>query len=156
MTNAHVQGVVVDTMVISWLFDDRRNPLADRYRALIGSQSVLLEFHTVMELRFGALRAGWGELRRRRLERRIAELTVVQPDDETIAEYADLRLSCQQVGHAWATSSTTATDGSPPPRSASNSRSSPTTGSSTTHLGSNSSPPSTISSATTPTRIRSR
>jgi predicted nucleic acid-binding protein len=68
--------VVVDTMVISWLFDERPNLLADRYRGLIGSARVLLAFQTVMELRFGALRAGWGELRRRRLERGIAELTV--------------------------------------------------------------------------------
>ncbi len=79
MTDAQVSGVVVDTMVISWLFDDRPNSLADCYRVLIGIRAVLLAFHTVMELRYGALRAGWGELRRRRLERRIAELTVISP-----------------------------------------------------------------------------
>jgi len=53
-----------------------------------------------MELRFGAIRAGWGELRRRRLERRIAELTVLQPDDEMIEICAQLRAECQRVGHA--------------------------------------------------------
>jgi predicted nucleic acid-binding protein len=53
-----------------------------------------------MELRFGALRAGWGELRRRRLERRIAEIAVVQPDSEMITVCAELRLQCQQAGHA--------------------------------------------------------
>jgi hypothetical protein len=45
-------------MVISWLFEDRPNPLAARYRELIGSEPVVLAFQTVMELRFGALRAG--------------------------------------------------------------------------------------------------
>jgi tRNA(fMet)-specific endonuclease VapC len=95
MTNAQDQGVVVDTMVISWLFDDRPNPLADEHRDLIDTRPVLLAFHTVMELRFGALRAGWGELRRRRLERRIAELTVVQPDDEMVTVCANLRMRCQ-------------------------------------------------------------
>lgn len=100
MTNAQPRGVVLDTMVISWLLDDRPNLLADRYRELIGLNPVLLAFHTVMELRYGALRAGWGELRRRRLERRIAELTVVQPDDEMITVCADLRMQCQEVGHA--------------------------------------------------------
>jgi predicted nucleic acid-binding protein len=44
-----------------------------------------------MELRYGALRAGWGELRRRRLERGIAELTVVQPDNKMITVCAELR-----------------------------------------------------------------
>lgn len=93
-------GVVVDTMVISWLFEDRPNTLADRYRDLIGRQPVLLAFQTVMELRYGALRAGWGELRRRRLERRVAELAVVQPDNENVSVCSELRFRCQQSGHA--------------------------------------------------------
>lgn len=100
MSDAPREGVVVDTMVISWLFDDRPNPLAERYRALIGPAPVLLAFHTVMELRFGAMRAGWGELRRVRLERRIAALTVVQPDDDMITVCAQLRIDCQRIGHA--------------------------------------------------------
>lgn len=87
-------------MVISWLFEDRPNPRADRYREPIGSEPVVLAFQTVMELRFGALRARWGELRRRRLERRIAEIAVVQPDDEMITACAELRMRCQQTGHA--------------------------------------------------------
>ena len=68
MIDARPAGVVVDTMVISWLLDDRPNPVADRYRVLIDTRPVLLALQTVMELRYGALRAGWGELRRRRLE----------------------------------------------------------------------------------------
>jgi len=99
MTDARPVGVVVDTMVISWLFDQRPNPVADRYRALIETMPVLLAFQTVMELRYGALHAGWGELRRRRLERRIAELTVAQPDDEMISVCAELRQGCRQIGH---------------------------------------------------------
>jgi predicted nucleic acid-binding protein len=98
-TGAPRPGVVVDTMVISGLFDDRANHLADQYRVLIGDTPVLLAFHTVMELRFGAMRAAWGELRYRRLERRIAELNVVQPDDEMITVCAALRADCQRIGH---------------------------------------------------------
>lgn len=60
MSDARAAGVVVDTMVISWLFDDRPNTLAESYRELIGSEPVVLAFQTVMELRFGALRAGSG------------------------------------------------------------------------------------------------
>lgn len=44
MTDALPSGVVVDTMVISWLFEDRSSPLADRYRELIGRLPVLLAF----------------------------------------------------------------------------------------------------------------
>ena len=57
MTDAVPSGVVVDTMVVSWLFDDRGNPLDDDYRELIATRPVLLAFPTVMELRFGARRA---------------------------------------------------------------------------------------------------
>jgi predicted nucleic acid-binding protein len=100
MTSAPSAGVVVDTMVISWLLDERPNPLAERYRDLIGPAPVLLAFQTVMELRFGAIRAGWGEFRRRRLERRIAELAVLQPDDLMVLICAQLRANCTRVGHA--------------------------------------------------------
>jgi len=100
MTSARREGVVVDTMVISWLFDDRPNPRAERYRTLIGDRPVVLAFQTVMELRHGVLRAGWGELRRIRLERAIAQLSVVQPDDEMITACAELRHQCMRIGHA--------------------------------------------------------
>jgi len=75
------------------LFDERPNPVADQYRVLIAERRLFLAFHTVMELRFGAIRAGWGELRRRRLEWRIAELSIVQPDDEMITVCASAELT---------------------------------------------------------------
>ena len=102
MTGGSAAGVVVDTMVISWLLDDRPEDLAGQYRDLIGTARMLLAFQTLMELRYGALRAGWGELRRRRLERQIAQLTVVQPDDATITACAELRQRCRQAGHGLA------------------------------------------------------
>lgn len=102
MTSPSSAGVVVDTMVISWFFEEHPDELAQRYRDLIGSRPVLLAFQTVMELRYGALRANWGDLRRRRLERRIAELVVVQPDDEMVLACAQLRQNCRLAGHALA------------------------------------------------------
>jgi predicted nucleic acid-binding protein len=77
MSDAPVSGVVVDTIVISWLFADEPDLLAQRYRSRTGQRPVLLSFQTVMELRFGALRANWGELRRRRLDRDIVQLSIV-------------------------------------------------------------------------------
>lgn len=46
--------------------------------------------------------AGWGELRRQRLERRVGRLTVVQPDDATVTACAELRQRCRLTGHALA------------------------------------------------------
>lgn len=62
MTVVPPVGVVVDAMVISWLFDDRPSRLADGYRALIGATPVLIAFQIVMELRSGAMRLGGANL----------------------------------------------------------------------------------------------
>jgi len=51
-------------------------------------------------MRYGALKAGWGELRRRGLERDLTRFTIVQPDDRLIQVCAELRASCEQAGHA--------------------------------------------------------
>lgn len=99
MSTAHPAGVVVDTMVISWFFEDRGDPRSTAYRELAGESPVVLSFQTVLELRFGALRAGWGELRTRRLERRVSELAIVQPDDAMITVCAQLLNGCREVGH---------------------------------------------------------
>jgi len=61
--------VVVDTDVASWLLGAR--PIAARLRRLDASSATVREscrFVTVTELRYGARRAGWAEIRRRQLE----------------------------------------------------------------------------------------
>ena len=87
-------------MVISCLFDERPNPLAELYRILIGPAPVVSALKAVMELRFRAVPAGWGELRRHQLERRVAQLTVLQPDDKMVRICAQLRADCARAGHA--------------------------------------------------------
>jgi len=55
--------VVIDTDVASWLLDPRPSPHAEEARRVIGERSRVVSFVTVTELRYGALRANWGELR---------------------------------------------------------------------------------------------
>jgi predicted nucleic acid-binding protein len=94
-------AAVVDTMVVSALVDpDRTSIAAAEYRALIGARPIVVSFITVAELRYGALKARWGELRRRALERDLAQLVVVQPDDELVKVFAELRARCEFDGHA--------------------------------------------------------
>jgi predicted nucleic acid-binding protein len=100
VTDARRAGIVVDTMVISWLIEPDRSPLADPYRQLIGERSAVVVFQTVMELRFGALNARWGELRRRRMERNLARLTLIEADDEMATVCATLRHRSVRTGHA--------------------------------------------------------
>ena len=59
MIDARGSGVV-DTMVISWLFDERPNPLAERYRGLVGAQPVFIR--TVVCHQGACVSAMWSEL----------------------------------------------------------------------------------------------
>ena len=94
-------SVVVDTMVVSALVNAGRDPgTAARWRAAIDGRSIVVSFVTVTELRFGAIKAGWGEIRRRGLERVLAQLVVVQPDDDLMRACAQLRANSWASGHA--------------------------------------------------------
>lgn len=91
--------VVVDTMVVSAMVNAHRDrATAAGYRQLVGGRSVVISFVTVTEMRYGSLKAGWGELRRRGLERTLSRLVVVQPDDELITVCAELRDRCERRG----------------------------------------------------------
>jgi predicted nucleic acid-binding protein len=93
--------VVVDTMVVSALVNERRDPVtAAEHRELIDGRSVVISFVTVTEMRYGALKANWGELRRRELERTLSRLVAVQPDDALMTRCAELRYRCERDGVA--------------------------------------------------------
>jgi len=88
-------------MVMSALVNSARDPgLAGEYRSLVAGRPVLISFVTVTELRYGALKAGWGELRRRALERDLSRIVVVQPDDHLMQVCANLRSDCERAGLA--------------------------------------------------------
>jgi tRNA(fMet)-specific endonuclease VapC len=59
----------------------------------------VVSFVTVTELRYGALHAGWGELRLRGLERSLADLDVVQTNETLIRRCAELRVQSRRNGH---------------------------------------------------------
>ena len=70
-------AVVLDTMAVSALVNAARNSdRAAACRRAIADDPIPVSFMTITELRFGALRAGWGELRRRALERDLAQLVI--------------------------------------------------------------------------------
>ena len=94
--------VVIDTDVASWLLDPRPSPHAEEARRVVADRARVVSFVTVTELRYGALRAGWGELRRRRLERSLAELDVIQTSETLIDRCASLRAEASRAGHALA------------------------------------------------------
>lgn len=88
-------------MVVSALVTEGRDPVpAAEFRRLVDGRPVVVSFVTVTEMRYGALKANWGELRRRELERTLARLVAVQPDDELMTACAGLRDRCDRAGLA--------------------------------------------------------
>lgn len=91
--------VVLDTDVTSWILAAPASQRAEAIRRVIGRRTRLLSFVTVTELRYGALRAGWGEFRLRRLERSLADFEFVQTDMPLIDRCAELRRRANHDGH---------------------------------------------------------
>jgi hypothetical protein len=104
--------------------------LAAIYEPIIVGRPAFISFQTAAELRYGALRRAWGEVRMRKLEARINEAEIVHSGPGLVLTYAQLRVDCERVGHALHQRDTTLTDGSPLPLFVSTSHSSRTTGSS--------------------------
>jgi predicted nucleic acid-binding protein len=87
-------------MAVSALVNEHRDPdTARECRHIVSDRPVLVSFVTVAEMRYGAIKAGWGELRTRGLERSLSQVVVVQPDDELIRACASLRARCELGGH---------------------------------------------------------
>lgn len=91
--------IVVDTDVFSSLLAPD-SELARRYDPLLVGRPALISFQTVAELRFGALRRGWGPARLRRLEAEIARAEIVHTGNALLNTYVALRIACERAGHA--------------------------------------------------------
>ena len=75
------------------------SPLEARYRRHLTGRRLVISTQVVAEVRYGALRAGWGSRRLDDLERLIRSTVVLAPDDLTVTSFARLRLACEQAGH---------------------------------------------------------
>lgn len=89
---------VVDTDVYSSVLVPG-SLLAERYRPLTVGRPTFISFQTAAEMRFGALRRGWGQARRLRMEARIAAAEIVHTGPELVAVCAQLRADCYRAGH---------------------------------------------------------
>ena len=77
---------------LSALVNAVRSPQpADGYNLAIADRSILASFATVAELRFGAMKASWGEFRLRQLERSLGRFIIIDPDNEMLTTWAELR-----------------------------------------------------------------
>ena len=109
--------------------------LSALYEPIIVGRPAFICFQTAAELRYGALRRGWGEIRMRKLEARINEAEIVHSGPELVLAYARLPSIASGSGTRSTSVTTTPTVGSPPQRFASGSLWCPMTESSRTFRG---------------------
>jgi len=74
--------------------------LAAIYEPIIVGRPSFISFQTAAELRYGALKRGWGPTRMLKLEARINEAEIVHSGPELVLVYAQLRVDCERIGHA--------------------------------------------------------
>lgn len=91
--------VVADTGVFSASLSRRRRVRLEVQVGLMVGHQIFLAAATVSKLRYGALVAGWGEARRRRLEASIQATAVVPVSDALLTTIAELRHACRERGH---------------------------------------------------------
>jgi tRNA(fMet)-specific endonuclease VapC len=84
------EPVLVDTNVISYFLRD--DPLAERYRQLVGGRPLVLSFMTLGELYEGAFRAGWSPRRLADLDDRIRRVyRIARATKPVCREWARIR-----------------------------------------------------------------
>lgn len=102
MSQARPRGpIVIDTDVFSADLVPG-SLLADRYAPTIAGRPALISFQTVAELRYGALRRGWGDARMLKLGAKIQRAEIVHTGPELVLVCAQLRVDCEAIGHALA------------------------------------------------------
>jgi predicted nucleic acid-binding protein len=93
--------IVIDTDVFSAELVPGSH-LAERYAPIITGRKAFISFQTAAEVRYGALRRGWGRARMLKLDTKIHQAEVVHSGPELVLVYAQLRADCEAAGHALA------------------------------------------------------
>jgi len=88
--------LLLDTNILSYKHNN--HTLWARYEPRLEGQVLCVAAQTVAEMRFGALRSGWGQERRARLERLLAGHPVLFPDDAVCTAWATVRLESHLKG----------------------------------------------------------
>ena len=93
--------IVLDTSIVSYIF--KSDTRAAYYMQRIRGNRSVISFQTLEEVRFGAVKANWGERRTSELELHIDQYEVIWSSPELVERCAYLRNECQKVGRPLAT-----------------------------------------------------
>jgi predicted nucleic acid-binding protein len=87
---------VLDTTITSILFE--KKPATALYAPHLTGKSLTICFQTVAEMRYGALKAGWGTHRAAALETFLSTFYLVPYSDQLAHSWAEVMLDAQRIG----------------------------------------------------------
>lgn len=90
--------VVVDTTVVSHIFNG--HTLAPFYVDAIVGRQAFISFQTLEEIRFGALKRGWGSRRTNEMAQHLRQYRTVWANPEIVELCAQLRHDRERAGRA--------------------------------------------------------
>jgi predicted nucleic acid-binding protein len=91
-----MNAVVVDTDVVSYLF--KSHPIASHYLANLNSRTPIISFMTVAELDRWALKARWGEPRRKRLSEYLERFVIMPYTRDLCSRWAEVTVATESAG----------------------------------------------------------
>lgn len=98
-TLAESRPVVLDTNVVSILYDRRDSEVFRFYDESLVGYRLTVSFQTLEEARFGAYLRNWGERRVRELQNYLSRFEVIWPDLDIVEACARIRSETRKAGH---------------------------------------------------------
>lgn len=91
-----IQPCILDTSVASFLVN--KNPLIALYRPHLMGATPVLSFQTAGEMRYGALKANWGQERSQALERFLKDTEIVHSSEALTQIWAEIMQQSRSIG----------------------------------------------------------
>ena len=95
-----IQRVVVDTSVVSIIFNRDRDWRAPFYEGHLAGRQAIVSFQTLEEIVFWPLVNGWGEKRRNELMQHMVQYEVIWPDIALVNVSSQLRIERMRAGRS--------------------------------------------------------
>ncbi len=91
-------SVVLDTSVVSILFNKDKDERYPYYQELLAGRPCLISFQTVEELLYWRIAGSWGVARTMRLRDHVTQYEIVWPNDVLVHISARLRSDVKEMG----------------------------------------------------------
>ena len=98
MTLGEIQPVILDTSVVSILYNRIDNDVFQFYEQSLAGYELQVSFQTLEEVRFGAYLRNWGKRRICEMQEHLSQFDVVWPNSDVVDACARIRSGTRKAG----------------------------------------------------------